>query len=310
MLKLSRGCFSSCPVAGFAEAAGQAKQRHGVSDIYQVYEWDPLLIRAIEEDTGSGDVTTRATIPADAVCSGRFLAREEGVICGLPLLARIFALIDPHIQVEFAVSDGDYVPAGCVIARIAGPARGVLTGERVALNFIRHLSGIASRTYAAVQSVRGTTARITDTRKTTPGLRSLEKQAVRMGGGVNHRFNLADGILIKDNHIRAAGGIRQAVERARQSAPHMLKIEVETETIEQVDEALLAGADIIMLDNMSLEAMTMAVSRIDGRAVVEASGTMGDKDLAAVAATGVDLISIGALTHSVRALDISLRFDP
>jgi nicotinate-nucleotide pyrophosphorylase (carboxylating) len=290
-------------------AEGVIFEDEEVSVIFQIREWDDVITRALDEDRGNGDVTTRATISEETNCSGRFLAKESGVICGLPVLVRTYALIDERIQVDCRVADGDTVLAGSVIAQISGPARGILTGERVALNFIRHLSGIATRTRAAVQAVQGTRTRITDTRKTTPGLRSLEKYAVRMGGGVNHRFNLADGILIKDNHIRAAGGIRQAVERARQAAPHMLKIEVETETAGQIDEALQAGADIIMLDNMSLDEMALAVKQIGGRAVVEASGNMGDKDLKAVAATGVDLISIGALTHSVQALDISLRFD-
>ena len=273
-----------------------------------IIEWDDVIQRALSEDIGQGDVTTRAAIPAEATSSGVFLAKESGVVCGLPVLARVFALIDERIEVRARMADGDPVQPGIVIAAISGPAQGILTGERVALNFIRHLSGIATRTQQAVQAVQGTRARITDTRKTTPGLRSLEKYAVRMGGGVNHRFNLADGILIKDNHIRAAGGIREAVDRARLLAPHMLKIEVETETGGQVEEALQAGVDIIMLDNMSLAEMAAAVRFIGGRAIVEASGNMGDQDLKAVAATGVDLISIGALTHSVRALDISLRF--
>jgi nicotinate-nucleotide pyrophosphorylase (carboxylating) len=184
----------------------------------------------------------------------------------------------------------------------------VLTGERVALNFLQRLSGIASRTALAAAAVRGTNAQIADTRKTTPGLRVLEKYAVKTGGGSNHRFNLADGVLIKDNHIVAAGGIGNAISAARSNAPHTLKIEVEVKSMDQIDEALAAGADIIMLDNMTLQQMTEAVARIAGKALVEASGNMGDKDLAAVSATGVDIISIGALTHSVRAMDISLDF--
>jgi len=210
---------------------------------------------------------------------------------------------------EGKAQDGDWLKAGDIITRIAGPAHSILTGERVSLNFLQHLSGIATRTRLTVQQVAGTKAVITDTRKTTPGLRSLEKYAVRTGGGSNHRYNLADGILIKDNHISAAGGIRQAITQARKRAHHLLKIEVEVENFAQIEEALQNGADIIMLDNMSLDDMAIAVRMIAGKALVEASGNMGDKELRAVAQTGVDLISIGALTHSVQALDISLRFD-
>ena len=208
------------------------------------------------------------------------------------------------------LKDGDKAEAGSVIAEIKGPSRAILTGERTALNFIQHLSGIATQTNAAVKSVSGTNTQIVDTRlKRLPVLRVLEKYAVQCGGGKNHRFGLSDGVLIKDNHIVAAGGIKQAVDKARQTAPHTLKIEVETESIAQIDEALNAGADIIMLDNMTnLNRCPSAVKHIKGRALTEASGNMGNKDLKAVAETGVNFISIGALTHSVKALDISLRF--
>lgn len=195
------------------------------------------------------------------------------------------------------------------MAQVSGPARSILRAERVSLNFLQHISGIATKTKIACEAISGTKAVISDTRKTTPGLRSLEKYAVRVGGGTNHRFNLADGILIKDNHIKAAGGISNAVRMARKLATHMLKIEVEVETFDQIREALDCGADIIMLDNMSIHNMKKAVSMINGRAIVEASGNMGEKDLLEVAKTGVDIISIGALTHSVTALDITLKFD-
>ncbi|MEG0035940.1 MAG: carboxylating nicotinate-nucleotide diphosphorylase, partial [Oscillospiraceae bacterium] len=195
-----------------------------------------------------------------------------------------------------------------IIATVEGTSRGILTGERVALNLMQRLSGTATATAAAVAAVAGTSTRIIDTRKSTPGLRALEKYAVRTGGGRNHRFNLADGILIKDNHIAAAGGITAAVSAAKAGAPHVMKIEVETETADEVREALEAGADIIMLDNMSTDEMTAAVAQIAGRAITEASGNMGERDLLAVAKTGVDLISIGALTHSVKSMDISLKF--
>lgn len=269
---------------------------------------DEFLKRALEEDIGHGDITTLSTVAVDRYTEGKFIAKEDGVICGLPVLVRLFEILDPAIKIDCKVDEGDVLKKGDVIADIKGHARSILTGERVALNLLQRMSGIATRTHEAVEEIKGTSAVIADTRKTTPGLRMLEKYAVRMGGGSNHRFNLADGILIKDNHIVAAGGITEAVRRARRMASHMLKIEVEVENFEQINEALAAGADIIMLDNMTLEDMTKAVEIIGDRALVEASGNMGDKDLASVAATGVDIISIGALTHTVRAMDISLRF--
>ena len=272
------------------------------------YSLDDLIRRALDEDIGHGDITTLSTVSEDKQIEGSYLAKEDGVICGLPILTRLFEILDPTVKLDILAKEGDQVIKGEIIARISGPARSILTGERVSLNYLQRLSGIATRTHAAVQVIAGTHAVIADTRKTTPGLRILEKYAVRTGGGSNHRFNLADGILIKDNHIKAAGGISQAISKARKMATHMLKIEVEVESFEQIKEALLSGADIIMLDNMSIEDMTRAVDMIAGKALVEASGNMGDKDLRAVAMTGVDIISIGALTHTVRALDISLRF--
>jgi nicotinate-nucleotide pyrophosphorylase (carboxylating) len=205
------------------------------------------------------------------------------------------------------VNDGDFVNVGDVAAEISGPSRIILTGERTALNLLQYMSGVATRTAEAVRAVSGTKAKITDTRKITPGLRVLSKYAVRCGGGVNHRMGLSDGILIKDNHIKASGGIANAVSLARSACPHTLKIEIETESLEQVAEALAANADIIMLDNMALECMAQAVKLVGGRALTEASGNMGERDLRAVAETGVDFISIGALTHSAKALDISLK---
>lgn len=269
---------------------------------------DEFLLASLREDIGTGDITTESCIPADAVSRGWFKAKEPGVVCGLGVAGRVFALLDERVTLTPKVSDGANVRAGDIIAEIEGPSRSILTGERVALNLMQRMSGIATRTAEAVAVVSGTKARIVDTRKSTPGLRVLEKYAVRTGGGFNHRFNLADGVLIKDNHISAAGGIMKAVEAVRKNVPHTLKIEVETETVEQVREALEAGADIIMLDNMDVPAMAEAVTLIAGRAMTEASGNMGDRDLAAVASSGVDVISIGALTHSVRSLDISLKF--
>ncbi|HAL74551.1 MAG TPA: carboxylating nicotinate-nucleotide diphosphorylase [Clostridiales bacterium] len=271
---------------------------------------DPLIRSALAEDIGTGDITTDSVIPPSTQISGRLIAKENGCICGLPVFCRVYALLDPAVSIELVANEGSTVIKGDIIARISGPARAILTGERVALNYLQRLSGIASKTAWAVDQVAGTRARITDTRKTTPGLRVLEKYAVRVGGGSNHRFNLSDGILIKDNHIQAAGSITAAVTAARARAPHTLKIEVEVEDSAMIAEALACRADIIMLDNMGQAAIEAAVSQIDGRALIEISGNMGDRDLKALAATGIDLISIGALTHTVKAMDISLRFEP
>jgi len=288
-------------------------------------ELDNFLSTVLNEDIGTGDITTNACVPVDAVSKGSFIAKETGVISGLGVLKRVFELLDETVDVTLLVNDSDTVSKGDVIATISGPSRAILTGERTALNLIQHLSGIATKTAEAVGEISGTKTKILDTRKTTPGMRSLEKYAVRCGGGTNHRFNLADGVIIKDNHIKAANGITNAVEQARQaqqekqvkikissdsfSPPPIVLIEVETETLEQVEEALSAGVDIIMLDNMPPEMMTEAVKLINGRAMTEASGNMGERDLKTVANTGVDFISIGALTHSVKALDISLKFE-
>jgi nicotinate-nucleotide pyrophosphorylase (carboxylating) len=276
---------------------------------------DEFLRMALDEDIGTGDVTTNCCVPENAVSTGMFSAKEAGVISGLGVAARVFELLDDTVRISPLVKDGDAVNAGDAIAGISGPSRAILTGERLALNLLQHMSAIATRTAEAVREVSHTNTKIKDTRKTTPGLRMLEKYAVRCGGGTNHRFNLADGVLIKDNHIKAAGGITNAVKHVRDAAEkavspphHKALIEVETESLEQVEEALDAGADIIMLDNMSPELMSEAVKLINGRSLTEASGNMGDRDLKIIAETGVDFISIGALTHSVKALDISLKF--
>ncbi len=269
---------------------------------------DAFLENALREDMGTGDITTLSTIEPDAHAHGRYIAKESGVVCGLEVAKRVFELLGGDVGFTACVNEGDEVAVGDVIAEVSGNAIELLTGERVGLNIMQRLSGVATRTKEAVDAVAGTGAKICDTRKTTPGMRVLEKYAVRVGGGTNHRFNLADGVLIKDNHIVAAGSITAAVERARAVIPHTLKIEVETETLDQVREALDAHADIIMLDNMNLEQMREAVTLINKRALTEASGNMGERDLRAVAECGVDLISIGALTHSVKSLDISLKF--
>ena len=274
-----------------------------------------IIQRALAEDIGRGDVTTSATIPAGIRASGRIVAREAGVIAGLPAATLAFRLLDSAVTFTFGCDEGTRVEPGVTVARLEGDARALLTAERTALNFLGHLSGIATITAACVEAVAGTRARIVDTRKTTPGLRNLEKYAVRVGGAQNHRAGLDDGILIKDNHIAAAGGVREAINRARAHASHLLKIEVECEDEEQVRDAVAAGAEVILLDNMPPERLRRNVDWIRSRVpetLIEASGGIGSDPvkLAAVAATGVDLISLGALTHSAPNLDVSLDFDP
>ena len=272
-----------------------------------------LIARALEEDIGFGDLTTIATVPAEQAIVATIITRQPGVIAGLEMATAVFHAVDASLHIEQFVSDGTPVAANDRLARIEGSARSILTAERTALNFLGRLSGIATLTAACVAAVAGTRAAIIDTRKTTPGLRALEKYAVRMGSGRNHRFALDDGILIKDNHIAAAGGIGVAIARARQHAPHLLKIEVECETLEQVQQALDAGADVILLDNMSIGQQKEAVAVIrqrDARVLIEASGNIGTNPerLAAEAATGVDFISLGALTHSAPNFDVSLEY--
>ena len=270
---------------------------------------DDIILRALKEDMPMGDITTESTVPEDETSCARLIAKEDMVVAGLEVFCRVFSLLDRNIYIERYVNDGDKVKTGTVILRISGNSRAMLKAERTALNLLQRMSGIATATRKLVDILEGTNAKIVDTRKTAPGLRYLDKMAVRMGGGTNHRFNLSDGVLIKDNHIKASGGITAAVKRAKERVPHTVKIEVETETMEQVKEALAAGADIIMLDNMKPEEMKEAVAYINGRALTEASGNITADNLAIVAKTGVDLISSGSLTHSVKAADISLKFD-
>lgn len=272
-------------------------------------EFDDIILRSLEEDAPFGDITTDVTVAGDATASGVFRAKESGVLCGIDIARRTFELVGGEVTFVKKKADGDLLEKGDIVAEISGNAASILMGERTALNLMQRASGIATATRRAMQAVEGTQARITDTRKTMPGLRKLDKYAVRAAGAVNHRFSLSDGILIKDNHIAAAGGIAPAVRAAKRKAPHTLKVEVEVESLDGLREALEAGADIIMLDDMSCALMREAVEITAGRAVLEASGNMGERDLAEVAATGVDLISIGGLTHSVKALDISLKFD-
>ena len=269
---------------------------------------EPQVRAALLEDLGrAGDITSKAVVPADAQLSGVIGARQPGRIAGMAAAATAFRLIDPTIRFEPIAPEGASVTAGDVVARVAGPARAILAAERVALNFLCHLSGVATATAALVAAARPHGhARIVCTRKTTPGLRLLEKYAVLAGGGANHRFGLDDAILIKDNHIAIAGGAGIALRRARAAAGHLVKIEVEVDTLEQLDEALEAGADAILLDNMDLDTLKQAVERIDGRAVTEASGRITLETVGGVAATGVDLISVGWLTHSSPILDLGL----
>lgn len=267
-----------------------------------------IVSRALAEDVGPGDVTTEATVASGAQCRAEIVAREGGVIAGLEVARATFAALDREVAFEALVAEGAQVEAGAAVARLTGPARAVLAGERTALNFLQRMSGIASLTRRYVDAVQGTKARICDTRKTAPGLRALDKYAVRAGGGHNHRFGLFDGLLIKDNHIRAAGGIESAVRLARSSAHHVLRVEVEAQTRSEVEEALSAGADVIMLDNMSPDEVARAVGFIAGRCEVEVSGGVTLETVRALAECGVDYISIGALTHSAPALDLALEF--
>lgn len=270
---------------------------------------DDLIRHALKEDIHTGDLTTRACLTGPRPAKARFVAKEPFVLAGIQVAARVFALLDPAIVFDAQMKDGARVASGDLLACVSGDASSLLQGERVALNLLQRMCGVATLTSRYVEAVAGTQARIVDTRKTTPGLRMLEKYAVRVGGGVNHRTGLYDGILIKENHIAAAGGITAAVNRTRDYIPHTLKIEVETETVEQVEEALAARADIIMLDNMDCATMRQCVGLIGGRALVEASGGVNLDTVRAIAETGVDIISVGALTHSSKAVDISMLLD-
>jgi len=268
---------------------------------------EPLVRAALVEDLGrAGDITTDAIVPATAKAETVLVARQPGIVAGLDLAATAFRLVDPAIKIEVERPDGTRLAPGDRIASIAGPARGMLTAERVALNFLGHLSGVASAAATLVEAVRGHKARICCTRKTMPGMRAVQKYAVRVGGGSNHRFGLDDAVLIKDNHVAVAGGIGPAIRAAREGVGHLVKIEVEVDTLEQLDEAMAIGVDAVLLDNMSPEQLTQAVRTIDGRAIAEASGRITPQTAPAIAASGVDLISAGWLTHSVSVLDIGL----
>lgn len=268
---------------------------------------EPVVRAALLEDLGrAGDLTTDAIVPATARARTALVARQRGVVAGLDAASMAFRLVDPSIEIAIARPDGTPLAPGDRIATIAGPARGMLTAERVALNFLGHLSGVASGAATLVEAVRGHKARICCTRKTIPGLRALQKYAVRVGGGMNHRFGLDDGVLIKDNHVAVAGGIRPAILAARRGVGHLVKIEVEVDTLGQLEEALATGVDAVLLDNMTPGQLATAVRMIDGRALAEASGRITPQTAPAIAASGVDLISAGWLTHSASVLDIGL----
>ena len=270
---------------------------------------EPIVRAALEEDLGrAGDVTSELTIPADKTATARFVARKPGRIAGLVCAEAAFRLIDPTVTFDAVLPDGSEAPAGALLGTVSGPARSLLTAERVALNFLGPLSGTATATAALVKAVEGTRARITCTRKTLPGLRLLQKYAVRCGGGFNHRFGLDDAVMVKDNHVQAAGGIAAAVRRLRAGLGHMVKVEVEVDSLAQLEEALRESVDTILLDNMSSEDLSRAVALAKGKAVLEASGNVTLASVRAIAETGVDYISSGAITHSAPNLDIGLDF--
>lgn len=270
-------------------------------------EIDPLLDQALIEDIGRGDITSNAVIPEDEIAQFSIVNKRPLIVSGLPVIIRVFQKIQPDIEINIHKQDGEYVEAGQVLVSGRGHARAILVAERVSVNILQHMSAISTLTHQYVEAVSGTKATILDTRKTTPLLRMLEKYAVRMGGGANHRVRLDDGILIKDNHIAIAGGVAPAVARAKEVSSILVRVEVECETLEQVQEALDAGADMIMLDNMATEQMELACRMIKGRVPVEASGNVSLKTVRQIAETGVDFISVGRLTHSTPSVDISLE---
>ena len=269
---------------------------------------DDLIKKALQEDINYIDSTTDLLISEDSVSDAYFVSKADGVVAGLDIAARVFTILDPRVNIKFLVQDGAKVSKGEKIATIHGPTRAMLKAERTALNLLQHMSGIATYTRKCVELVEGTKASITDTRKTLPGLRPLQKYAVTLGGGRNHRFNLTDAAMLKDNHIDAYGGITAAVNELRKKAGHMLQIEVEARTLDDVKEALDCGVNVIMLDNMTTDDMKAACELVNGRAKTEASGNITLENIRAVAETGVDIISLGALTHSVKAFDISMKW--
>ncbi len=278
-----------------------------INEITMKNNMDPLITAALREDISSEDISTNAVVKADRRAGAQLLCKEDGIIAGLDVFRRVFKLLDSESSVTASVSDGDRITSGQLIASVEGNARALLSGERTALNFLQRMSGIATYTNEMVRMLDGTGIRLLDTRKTTPNMRIFEKYAVKVGGGYNHRYNLSDGIMLKDNHINAAGGVARAVEMAREYASFVHKIEVEVENLEMLAEALQAGADIIMLDNMSDDDMRKAVALIDGRAETECSGNVTKENIKRLADIGVDYVSSGALTHSAPILDLSLK---
>lgn len=268
---------------------------------------DPLILQALQEDITGEDVTTNAILPEDCQGEAELLCKQDGIIAGLDVFARAFTLLDDKVWFDFFVKDGDEVHKGQKLAKVVGSIRAILSAERVGLNYLQRMSGIATYTHQVVSLLAGTGITLVDTRKTTPNMRVFEKYAVTVGGGKNHRYNLSDGVLLKDNHISAAGGVAKAIAMAKAYAPFVRKIEVETETLDMVREAVEAGADIIMLDNMSHDMMREAIALIDGRAETECSGNVTKENIAALSDIGVDYISSGALTHSAPILDLSLK---
>jgi nicotinate-nucleotide pyrophosphorylase (carboxylating) len=270
----------------------------------------PVIRRALEEDLGlAGDISAEATVPVDILATARIVARRPGRLAGLEVARAVFWEVDPTLDVELVASDGDDVDAGAIVGKVAGTARSILTAERTALNLLGRMSGVATATARLVKAVAGTGVKVADTRKTSPGLRVLEKYAVRMGGGINHRFGLFDAVMIKDNHIVAAGGIRAAVESAQARVGHLVKIEVEVTSLGQLAELIDVGADVVMLDNMDLATLREAVEMVGGRMVTEASGSITLDTIALVAETGVDMVSTGSITHSAPVLDVALDFE-
>lgn len=268
---------------------------------------DPLILSALREDITSEDVTTNSVMPEAVQGEVDLIAKEDGVICGLQIFERVFTLLDENTRVEFLATDGDFVKNGTLVAKVYGDIRALLCGERTALNYLQRMSGVATYTRNVAELLKGTKTTLLDTRKTTPNNRIFEKYSVRVGGGKNHRYNLSDGVLLKDNHIGAAGGVKEAVKAAKDYAPFVRKIEVEVENLEMLKEALEAGADIIMLDNMTHDEIKTAMGMINGRAEVEVSGNVTKENIARLTDLGVDYISSGALTHSAPILDLSLK---
>lgn len=269
---------------------------------------DAIISIALKEDMPDGDVTTDNVVPPDSVSRAVFLAKQAGILAGLPVAARVFETLDPDVQFTANFADGASLSPGSRLATVQGGSAALLKGERTALNFLQRLSGIATMTRRFVRELEGTSAKLLDTRKTTPGLRILEKYAVKMGGGQNHRLNLSDMVMLKDNHIQLVGSISEAVTRARRNVPPHIKIEVETSNLEQVQEAVASGVDMIMLDNMTLESMQGVVGWVKGRVPLEVSGNVSLDNIRQIADLGVDYISVGSLTHSYRSLDISMDF--